>query len=82
MLGGALLGQNRYDVAEPMLIAGYEGMKQRQQSVPLQAQDRILEAIERLVQIYEATGKMDDATKFRKELDAIKAGKKKLEKKE
>jgi tRNA A-37 threonylcarbamoyl transferase component Bud32 len=29
MLGGALLGQKKYAEAEPLLLAGYEGMKQR-----------------------------------------------------
>src|SRR5262249_47610441 len=30
MLGGALLGQQRYAAAEPLLRAGYEGMKLRE----------------------------------------------------
>ena len=34
MLGGALLGQKKYADAEPLLLAGYDGMKQRRQSIP------------------------------------------------
>ena len=34
------------------------------------------EAVERLVQLYEATGKKDEAAKWRKELEAIKAARK------
>ncbi len=73
LLGGALLGQKKYADAEPLLLAGYEGMKQREKTIPEQGKVRIPEAIERLVQLYEATGKKDDAAKWRKELAAAKA---------
>ncbi len=69
-LGGALLGQKKYAEAEPLLLAGYEGMKQREQTIPAAAKGRIREALERLVQLYEATGKPDEAAKWRKELKA------------
>ncbi len=67
MLGGSLLGQKKYADAEPLLLAGYEGMKQREAKIPPQGKDRLPEAIERLVQLYEATGKKDDAAKWRLE---------------
>ena len=34
MLGGAFLGQKKYTEAEPLLLAGYEGMKQREATIP------------------------------------------------
>jgi eukaryotic-like serine/threonine-protein kinase len=68
MLGGALLDQKKYADAEPLLLAGYEGMKQRENMILPIARIRIAEAIERLVQLYEATGKKDEAAKWRKEL--------------
>jgi hypothetical protein len=37
---------------------------------------RLTEALERLVQLYEAMDKKDDAAKWRKELDATKAAQK------
>jgi hypothetical protein len=37
---------------------------------------RLPEAIERLVQLYEATGKKDEAAEWRRELDATKAAQK------
>jgi len=80
LLGGAMLGQKKYADAEPLLLAGYEGMKQREKSIPEQGKVRIPEAIERLVQLYEATDKKDDAAKWRKELEAIKTAEKKTEK--
>jgi tetratricopeptide (TPR) repeat protein len=81
MLGGALLGQKKYADAEPLLIAGYEGMKQREATIPPQARDRLTEALERLVQLYEATHKPDAAVRWRAELEAQKAAGKSLEKK-
>ena len=73
LLGGALLGQEKYAEAEPLLLKGYEGLKAHAKALPPQARTRILEAIERLVQLYEATARNDDADKWRKELDAVKA---------
>ncbi len=80
-LGGALLGQKKFADAEPLLLAGYEGMKQREKAIPAQAKIRLPEAVERLVQLYEATGKTDEAAKWRTELEAIKAGLKSVEEK-
>jgi serine/threonine protein kinase len=77
MLGGALLGQKKYADAEPLLRAGYQGMKQREKAIPPQGQVRIPEAIQRLVQLYEATDRKDEAAKWRKELEAIKEVEKK-----
>jgi hypothetical protein len=73
MLGGALLGQKKYAAAEPLLLKGYEGMKQREKSIPPPGRKiRFSEAIERLLQLYEALEKKDDEAKWRKELEAIK----------
>ncbi|MFI5454826.1 MAG: hypothetical protein ACHRXM_05185 [Isosphaerales bacterium] len=52
--------------------AGYQGMRQREKTIPEQAKIRLREAIERLAQLYEATDKKDDAAKLRKELQAAK----------
>ncbi len=81
LLGGALLGQQKYADAEPLLLAGYEGLKQREQTIPEQGKIRLPEAVERLVQLYEATGKTDEAAKWRKELEAIKTSRSNPEKK-
>src|SRR5207244_4505992 len=60
MLGGALLGQKNYADALPLLLAGYEGLKQHEAKIPPQGKLRLTEAVERLVQLYEAVGKKDD----------------------
>ncbi len=62
LLGDALLGQKKYADAEPLLVEGYEGMKQREAKLPPQAKDlRLKEALERLVRLYEATGMKEKA---------------------
>ena len=81
MLGAAFLGQKKYKDAERLLLAGYEGLKQVDTTIPSGGRTRIPEAIERLVQLYEATKQKDEAAKWRKELDAIKSAEKKLENK-
>jgi tetratricopeptide (TPR) repeat protein len=68
MLGGSLLGQNRHDEAEPLLLAGYEGMKQREREIPPIRKSRLTEAIERLVRLYEATGRKEKADEWRRKL--------------
>jgi tetratricopeptide (TPR) repeat protein len=72
-LGAALLGQKQYAQAEPLLLQGYEGMKQRLASIPTEGKVRLREALERLVQLYEATGKKGDTAKWRQELDRVRA---------
>ena len=68
-----LLGQKQYAEAEPLLLNGYEGMKSREATVPARGKYYLLEALERLVQLYEATDKPEEAAKWRKELEARKA---------
>jgi serine/threonine protein kinase len=64
MLGGAILGQKKYGDAEPLLVKGYEGLKAREKSMP-QGSTRIPEALDRLIDLYTATNKPDEAQKYR-----------------
>jgi serine/threonine protein kinase len=59
MLGGALLGQKKYDEAEPLLLDGFRGMKEREAAIPPRAATRLPQAAQRLVDLYTARG--DDA---------------------
>ena len=73
MLGEALAGQKQHAAAEPLLVQGYEGMKQRETKIPPQAKElRLREAVARLVQLYDAWGKKDKAAQWRKNLDTAK----------
>jgi tetratricopeptide (TPR) repeat protein/tRNA A-37 threonylcarbamoyl transferase component Bud32 len=69
LLGAALLGQQRFDEAKPLLLDGYRGMKEREATIPAEAAVRIPEALERLVRFYEATGEPTEAAAWRAELD-------------
>jgi tetratricopeptide (TPR) repeat protein len=66
-LGGALLGQKKYIDAEPLLLKGYEGMKQREKTIPPVGKPRIPEALDRLIKFYTATDKPDEVKKWRAE---------------
>ncbi len=65
MLGQALLEQNRYAEAEPLLVSGYEGMKQREATIPSQDKSHLIKALDRIVKLYEAWGKLEEATNWR-----------------
>jgi hypothetical protein len=71
LLGGSLLGQQKYAEAEPLLVQGYEGLKQREAKIPANGKVRLTEALERLVQLYDATGQKDKAHEWRKQLEAV-----------
>ena len=68
LLGGSLLGQKKYAEAEPLILSGYEGMKAREAKIPPPGKPRLTEAAERVVKLYEAWGKKDDAAKWRAKL--------------
>jgi hypothetical protein len=73
MLGGSLLGQKKYAEAEPLLLAGYEGMKRRDERIAPIHKVRLAEAIERLVQLYEAWGNVEKAAAWRAKLPSAAA---------
>ena len=73
LLGGALLGQHKFGEAGPLLIQALDEMKECEATMPASGKLHLAEAIERLVQFYDGTGKPDDAAKWRKELEARKA---------
>ena len=64
VLGEALLGQKKYAHAEPLLLKGYEGLKQREKTIPSQGNTRIPEALGRLIELYTATNKPDDVKRW------------------
>jgi hypothetical protein len=68
-----LLSQKKYAEAEPLLLNGYEGMKQREDKIPANSVGSLTGALERLVQLYDAWGKKDKADAWRKKLEQTKA---------
>ena len=51
-------------------MSGYEGLKQREDVDPAAEKPRLTRALERLVRLYDAWGKQDEATRWRKQLAA------------
>jgi non-specific serine/threonine protein kinase/serine/threonine-protein kinase len=72
VLGAALFGQRRYAEAEPHLLRGYEGLKQREAKMPLEQAPLFLrEARARLVQLYDSWEKPREAERWRQELKGV-----------
>jgi hypothetical protein len=65
LLGAALAGQKKHAEAEPLLLAGYKGLKPRETTLPPMWKQRVADAAWRLVQLYDAIDKKEDAAKWR-----------------
>ncbi len=68
LLGQAVFAQKRYAEAEPLLVAGYAGMKSREGKIPIPARKRLTETGARIVDLYEALGKPGKAEELRTKL--------------
>jgi eukaryotic-like serine/threonine-protein kinase len=76
LVGNCLLRQTNYAQAEPLLLAGYEGLKREQASMSAYHKPWIKHALERLVKLYEDWGKPDQAAEWKRalvELNALQA---------
>src|SRR5207302_1945190 len=67
-LGGSLVGQKKFAEAEPLILAGYEGMKAREAKVPAPEKPRLKQAAERVVQLYDDWGKKEKSEEWRKKM--------------
>jgi non-specific serine/threonine protein kinase/serine/threonine-protein kinase len=70
MLGGCLLGQKKYGEADPLILRGYEGMKSRSAAIPVAARYLLPEAGARIIALYEAWGRKDQADDWRAKLES------------
>jgi tetratricopeptide (TPR) repeat protein len=68
-LGAVLLGQQKYNEAEPRLLEGYEGLKKVEASHPA-ARIRMTEVAGWIVRLYEATNQPEKARVWRERLKA------------
>jgi serine/threonine protein kinase len=68
VLGGALLGQGRYGESEPLVLEGYKGLKARAALIPVPSRFSLREAAERIVRLYEAWNRPDQAAAWKAEL--------------
>jgi tetratricopeptide (TPR) repeat protein len=68
LLGASLLGQKKFGDAEPLLITGYKGMKERKAEIPTTLKHHLPEAGERVVRLYDDWGKPEKAADWRAKL--------------
>jgi serine/threonine protein kinase/tetratricopeptide (TPR) repeat protein len=66
VLGASLQGQRRYADAEHLLLAGYLGLKERAGQLPANQRGNVVEAARRLVELYRAWGRVEEAERWRK----------------
>ena len=74
LLGTALVGQKKFEEAEPFARDGYLVPKSNNAPLPPETV-RIVAALDRLIALYEAWGKADETAKWRKERDSLQAKK-------
>jgi tetratricopeptide (TPR) repeat protein len=67
MLGATFLGRKLYAEAEPLLLAGYAGLKQREATIPAMYKRLLPETATQLVELYAGWGKPAKAEKWRAE---------------
>ncbi len=66
--GASLIAQKKYAEAEPLVIQAYEGMKAREAKIPAPYKKRVGEAGRRIVELYVAWGKKEQADSWRERL--------------
>jgi serine/threonine protein kinase len=74
LLGASFLGQKQYARAEPLLLSGYEGIKQRDGTMPNERRQRFKEVLRRMAQLYEETGRPDQAAEWKRKLVEFERG--------
>jgi serine/threonine protein kinase/tetratricopeptide (TPR) repeat protein len=72
LLGAALSAQKKFIDAEPLLLSIYEGMPKRLDDMSQDEKLLLTQTLERLVQLYQATGKNDKADAWRKRMQEAK----------
>ena len=72
-LGESLLGQGRYAEAEPLIVSGYEGLEARVAMIPRANKARLAEAVDRVVRLYERSGRPEKARAWRARLGSVRS---------
>ena len=75
MIGAALAGQKKFAEAEPLLIEGYQGMKQQEAKIPPFHLIRLPEALQRIIDCYSGWGKTEEVAKWQAELKKVSEAK-------
>jgi tetratricopeptide (TPR) repeat protein len=73
LLGASLAGQEKYAEAEPLSVSGYEGMLQREATIPAASRFKLRQAGEWIIQMYQHWGKPEKAAMWKQKLQPAKA---------
>jgi serine/threonine protein kinase/tetratricopeptide (TPR) repeat protein len=68
VLGGILVERKNYAEAEPLLLSGYEGLKQQLDTLPAAGKLSLSNSLSRLAHLYEAVGPPEKAAEWNKKL--------------
>jgi hypothetical protein len=68
LLGASLAGQKKYAEAESLVLSGYDGMKQRESTIPAPERADLADAGGRIVALYQGWGKPDKAAEWQQKL--------------
>src|SRR5262245_20101403 len=68
LLGASLAGQQKFSEAEPMLLAGYDGMTQRKDTMPAGARTNIAQGGERIISLYQDWKRPDKVAEWRQKI--------------
>ena len=73
LLGASLVGQKKYEAAEPVLKASYAGLKAQAHTIPVSSRLVCLsDPCVLLVQLYDATNRPEEAAAWRQQLNDLK----------
>jgi tetratricopeptide (TPR) repeat protein len=64
LVGTSLAGQNRFAEAEPLLLSGYQGLLERQTTIPIGRRRIVNEAGQRVAQLYRDWGQPEKAREW------------------
>jgi hypothetical protein len=67
-LGAALLHHDEYEQAEPHLLQGYEGLREREENIPVDERVCIQTAVKNLVHLYSEWDKPTQAAEWKERL--------------
>jgi tetratricopeptide (TPR) repeat protein len=65
VLGAALAGQQRFTDAEPLLLSGYQGLIDREATIPAADRSAVQQAGDRVFQLYQSSGQPEKAAAWR-----------------
>jgi hypothetical protein len=65
------MARKQYAEAEPLLISGYNGLRERETRIPAANKPRLEKAAERLIRFYEETARPDKAAEWKQKLDEL-----------